>query len=42
MGVKQGSRVCCTESGIEKEKTLSMKKLDLNLRKKLVNCFVWC
>ena len=33
MGVKHVSRVCCTESDF-KNKTFSVKILDLNLRKK--------
>ena len=30
-----------TKAAFNKKKTLFTSKLDLNLRKKLVNCYIW-
>ena len=35
------SRITMTKAAFNKKKTLFTSKLDLNLRKKLVNCYIW-
>jgi len=34
-------RFAITEAAFNKEKNLSISKLDLKLRKKLLNCYIW-
>jgi hypothetical protein len=35
------SRIAMAKAAFNKKKTLSTSKLDLNLRKKLVKCYIW-
>jgi hypothetical protein len=35
------SRIAITKAAFNKKKTLFTGKLDLNLRKKLVKCYIW-
>ena len=35
------SRIAMAKAGFNKKKTLFTSKLDLNLRKKLVKCYIW-
>jgi hypothetical protein len=35
------SRIAMAKAAFNKEKTLFTSKLDLNLRKKLVKCYIW-
>jgi hypothetical protein len=35
------SRIAMAKAAFNKKKTLFTRKLDLNLRKKLVNCYIW-
>jgi hypothetical protein len=35
------SRIAMAKAAVDKKKTLFTSKLDLNLRKKLVNCYIW-
>jgi hypothetical protein len=35
------SRIAMTKAAFNKKKTLFTSKLDLNLRKKLVKCYIW-
>jgi len=34
-------RIAMARAGFNKKKTLFTRKLDLNLRKKLVKCYIW-
>jgi hypothetical protein len=36
------SRTAMTEAALNNKKTLFTSKLNLNLRKKLVKCYIWC
>ena len=36
------SRIAIAKAAFNKKKKLFTSKLDLNLRKKLVKCYVWC
>ena len=36
------SRIALAEAAFDKKKPLFTSKLDLNLRKKLVKCYIWC
>ena len=38
-GIK--SRIAMAKVAFSKKKTLFTSKLDLNLRKKLINCYIW-
>ena len=35
------SRIAMAKVAFSKKKTLFTSKLDLNLRKKLINCYIW-
>jgi hypothetical protein len=35
------SRIAVAKAAFNKKKTVSMSKLDINLRKKLVKCYIW-
>jgi hypothetical protein len=35
------SRIAIAKAALNKKKTLFTSKLDLNLRKKLVKCYIW-
>ena len=36
------SRIAMAKAAFSKKKTLFTSKLDLNLRKKLIKCYIWC
>jgi hypothetical protein len=35
-------RISMAKAAFDRKKTLFISKLDLNLRKKLVKCYIWC
>ena len=41
MYVTSKSKIAMAKAAINKKKTLFTRKLDLNLRKKIVKCYIW-